>query len=160
MTRNKSLDLATKCIEALKAVFGDQTDVLEGFRSRAREATAQLYYSGLPYAVTYMAAKASKERARGGGWVSGSVLMEQALREADLKALFERWKSEGVVKDTAYELYGACIMRALRELANLDVTDFLALLNKLNSPETQAVAGAAVSEFAEWLKRLAEAAVP
>ena len=160
MMRNKSLDLATKCIEALKAVFGDQTDVLEGFRSRAREAMAQLYYSGLPYAVTYMTAKANKERARGRGWVSGSVLMEQALREADLKALFEKWKSEGVVSDTAYELYGACIMRALRELANLDVTDFLTLLNKLNSPETQAVAGAAVSEFTEWLKRLAEAAVP
>jgi len=160
MMRSRSLDLAVRCVEALKAVFGDQSDVLEGFRSRAREAAAQLYYSGLPYAVTYMAAKASKEREKGGGWVSGSALMVQALREADLKALFERWKGEGVVKDTAYELYGACIMRALRELANLDAADFLALVDKLNSPETQAVAGATVSEFAEWLKRLAEAAVP
>jgi CRISPR type III-B/RAMP module-associated protein Cmr5 len=160
MMRSRSLDLAVRCVEALKAVFGDQSDVLEGFRSRAREAAAQLYYSGLPYAATYMAAKASKEREKGGGWVSGSALMEQALREADLKALFERWKREEAVKDTAYELYGACVMRALRELASLDATDFLALVDKLNSPETQAVAGAAVSEFAEWLKRLAEAAVP
>ena len=151
-----------RCVEALKAVFGDRQDVLEGFRSRAREAAAQLYYSGLPYAVTYMAAKASKERVRGGKreWIRGSDLMEQALREADLKALFERWKKEELVEETAYELYGACIMRALRELAGLDVADFLALVNKLNSPEAQAIAGAAVSEFAEWLKRLAEAALP
>jgi len=67
MMRSRSLDLAVRCVEALKAVFGDQSDVLEGFRSRAREAAAQLYYSGLPYAVTYMAAKASKEREKGGG---------------------------------------------------------------------------------------------
>jgi hypothetical protein len=48
MMRSRSLDLAVRCVEALKAVFGDQSDVLEGFMSRAREAAAQLYYSEAP----------------------------------------------------------------------------------------------------------------
>ena len=154
MQRSESLDLAIRCIEALKRVFGDRKQVLDGFRTRARDVPSSIYYGGLTYTIAYVASKASKDR------YSGVDLMTQALTKSDLGALFERWKNENTVKEEAYELYGACLMRAIREVAKMDgVNDLLTLLKVLNDPGRQILVTNKVLEFAEWLKRLAEASI-
>ena len=155
MQRSESLDLAIRCIEALKRVFGDRKQVLDGFRTRARHVPSSIYYSGLTYTIAYVASKASKD-----GY-SGVDLMTQALTELDLGALFEEWKRKGIAEREAYELYGACLMRAIREVAKLDgVNDLISLLKVLNDPGRQVIVTNKVLEFAEWLKRLAEASIP
>jgi CRISPR type III-B/RAMP module-associated protein Cmr5 len=153
MQRSESLDLAIRCIETLKRVFGDRKQVLDGFRTRARHVPSSIYYGGLTYTIAYVASKASKDR------YSGVDLMTQALTEPDLGALFERWK--GIVEKEAYELYGACLMRAIKEVAKMDgVNDLVSLLKVLNDPGRQVIVTNKVLEFAEWLKRLAEASIP
>jgi CRISPR type III-B/RAMP module-associated protein Cmr5 len=153
MQRSESLDLAIRCIEALKRVFGDRKQVLDGFRTRARHVPSSIYYGGLTYTIAYVASKASKEKA------SGIDLMTQALTEPDLGALFEKWR--GIAEKEAYELYGACLMRAIKEVAKLDgVNDLISLLKVLNDPGRQVIVTNKVLEFAEWLKRLAEASIP
>ena len=132
MQANESLNLAIRCIDALKKVFGGNKNILDGFRSRARDGPSSIYYSGLTYTIAYIASKASKER------ISGDELMKQALTEPDVGALFERWKNENTVKEEAYELYGACLMRAIREVAKMDnANDLLTLLKVLNDPGRQ-----------------------
>ncbi len=152
MQANESLNLAIRCIEALKKVFGGNKNILDGFRSRARDGPSSIYYSGLTYTIAYIASKASKER------VSGDELMKQALTEPDVGALFEKWRN--IAEREAYELYGACLMRAIREVAKLDnANDLLTLLKVLNDPGRQILVTNKVLEFAEWLKRLAEASI-
>jgi CRISPR/Cas system CMR-associated protein Cmr5 small subunit len=52
-------------------------------------------------------------------------------------------------------------MRAIREVAKLDnANDLLTLLKVLNDPGRQILVTNKVLEFAEWLKRLAEASIP
>jgi len=153
MQANESLNLAIRCIDALKKVFGGNKNILDGFRSRARDGPSSIYYSGLTYTIAYIASKASKER------ISGDELMRQALTEPDVGALFEKWKN--TAEKEAYELYGACLMRAIREVAKLDnANDLLTLLKVLNDPGRQILVTNKVLEFAEWLKRLAEASIP
>jgi len=155
MQRSESLDLAIRCIEALKGIFGDRKQVLEGFRTRARQVPSSIYYGGLTYAIAYVASKASKEKA------SGIDLMTEALRMQDIDALFQRWKLNDYIEKEAYELYGACLMRAIKEVAKLDgVNDLISLLKVLNDPGRQVIVTNKVLEFAEWLKRLAEASIP
>jgi CRISPR type III-B/RAMP module-associated protein Cmr5 len=154
MQRSESLDLAIRCIEALKRVFGDKERILDGFKTRARHVPSSIYYSGLTYTIAYVASKASKDK------YSGVNLMTQALTKSDLGALFESWKNENTVKEEAYELYGACLMRAIREVAKMDgINDLLTLLKVLNDPGRQILVTNKVLEFAEWLKRLAEASI-
>jgi CRISPR type III-B/RAMP module-associated protein Cmr5 len=154
MQRSESLDLAIRCVEALKRVFGDKERILDGFRTRARHVPSSIYYSGLTYTIAYVASKASKDK------YSGVDLMTRALTKSDLGALFESWKNENTVKEEAYELYGACLMRAIREVAKMDgVNDLLTLLKVLNDPGRQVIVTNKVLEFAEWLKRLAEASI-
>jgi len=153
MQANESLNLAIRCIDALKKVFGGNKNILDGFRSRARDGPSSIYYSGLTYTIAYIASKASKER------ISGDELMKQALTEPDVGALFEKWRN--IAEREAYELYGACLMRAIREVAKLDnANDLLTLLKVLNDPGRQILTTNKVLEFAEWLKRLAEASIP
>jgi len=154
MQANESLNLAIRCIDALRKVFGGNKNILDGFRSRARDGPSSIYYSGLTYTIAYIASKASKEK------ISGDELMKQALTEPDVGALFEKWKKNTAEKE-AYELYGACLMRAIREVAKLDnANDLLTLLKVLNDPGRQILVTNKVLEFAEWLKRLAEASIP
>jgi CRISPR type III-B/RAMP module-associated protein Cmr5 len=153
MQANESLNLAIRCIEALRKVFGENKSIMDGFRSRARDGPSSIYYGGLTYTIAYIASKASKER------ISGDELMKQALTEPDVGALFEKWRN--IAEREAYELYGACLMRAIREVAKLDnANDLLTLLKVLNDPGRQILTTNKVLEFAEWLKRLAEASIP
>jgi len=155
MQANESLNLAIRCIDALRKVFGGNKNILGGFRSRARDGPSSIYYSGLTYTIAYIASKASKEK------ISGDELMKQALTEPDVGALFEKWKNKNTAEKEAYELYGACLMRAIREVAKLDnANDLLTLLKVLNDPGRQILVTNKVLEFAEWLKRLAEASIP
>jgi CRISPR type III-B/RAMP module-associated protein Cmr5 len=168
--KNRALDLAISCMDALKKTFDGE--VLKGFRSRARDVALDIYYGGLTYAIAFIAAKASKEG------IAGSELMEQALKATDIANLFKEWKEGKCVQiqggdqaqskekgniecidKEAYELYGACLMRALRELANLNPDNLLALLKDLNDPAKQVLVTNKILEFAEWLKRIAEAAI-
>jgi len=153
MQANESLNLAIRCIEALRKVFGENKSILDGFRSRARDGPSSIYYGGLTYTIAYITSKASKER------VSGDELMKQALTEPDVWVLFEKWRN--IAEKEAYELYGACLMRAIREVTKLDnANDLLTLLKVLNDPGRQILTTNKVLEFAEWLKRLAEASIP
>jgi len=155
MHRSEPLDLAIRCIETLKRVFSEEQEILKRFRSRARDVPSSIYYGGLTYAIAYIASKASKEKA------SGIDLMTEALGGQDIDALFQRWKSNEYIEKEAYELYGACLMRAIREVAKLDgVNDLISLLKVLNDPGRQVIVTNKVLEFAELLKRLAEASIP
>jgi len=45
MQANESLNLAIRCIDALRKVFGGNKNILDGFRSRARDGPSSIYYS-------------------------------------------------------------------------------------------------------------------
>ncbi|MGC8597817.1 MAG: type III-B CRISPR module-associated protein Cmr5 [Thermocladium sp.] len=151
---NGSLNLAIKCIDALKQVFSNNGDVMKGFRSRARDVPSSLYYDGILYTIAYVASKASKNNK------SGNELLMQAFMESDVAALFREWNKKEYVEKEAYELYGACLMRALKELAELDnAKDLTDILKILNDSGTRVIIEGKVLEFTEWLKRLTEAIV-
>ena len=151
---DKALSLTIECTEALRQAFSGKNDILSGFRARARDLPIQLYYSGVTYTIAYIASKASNEKN------SGNELLMQAFSNNDLNTLFKEWSSNGSVKKEAYELIGACLMRAIKELIGLNnVKNLTDVLKTLNDPNIQVLAERRLLEFAEWLKRLSEAII-
>jgi hypothetical protein len=118
----------------------------------------------LSYAIAYLAAKSSKDN------ISGIDLLNQALRvsdvgcistKEDLMRLFEKWIKEDYISREAYELYGACLMKVIKEIAKVCENDVITLLKRFNDrPDEEAIATSKVLEFTEWLRRLAEATIP
>ncbi len=152
--QNNALDLAIRCMDTVKQVFGNKGDIPEGFRSRARDIPSSIYYGGVLYTLAYVASKASKDKA------SGDDLLMQAFQRDDMVTLFKEWFEKKLVEDEAYELYGACLMRAIRELVGIGKANSLTdILRMLNEPGMGIIAERRLLEFAEWLKRLAEAVV-
>ncbi len=153
-SEDKALNLTIKCTDALRQVFGSKDDVPGGFRARARDLPTQLYYGGVTYTIAYIASKASSDK------ISGDELLMQALSNNDLNALFKEWRDKGLVKREAYELIGACLMSAIKELVGLsNIKNLTDVLKLLNDPGAQVLAERRLLEFAEWLKRLTEAVI-
>jgi CRISPR type III-B/RAMP module-associated protein Cmr5 len=141
-------------MDTVRQVFGNKGNIPEGFRSRARDIPSSLYYGGVLYTLAYVASKASKDKA------SGDDLLMQAFLRDDVGALFKEWFEKKLVEDEAYELYGVCLMRALRELVGISKANSLTdILRMLNDPGMRVIAERRLLEFTEWLKRLAEAVV-
>lgn len=150
---NKVLDLALACIKVIGEVGNE--DLRDGFRTRCRQELERLYYNGLSYELAYILSKASDSKTS--GYVKLNGLLNKGV---DLKTYIMNLIQNKQVSDEAYELYGACLIWAIRELGMVDgVNDLLAFFNKLNTPGTEELYTSKLLTFAEWLKRLAEATI-
>ncbi|WP_054853618.1 type III-B CRISPR module-associated protein Cmr5 [Vulcanisaeta distributa] len=150
--RDKALDLAIECIEAIKDVFGSNGDVMDGFKTRCRHEIANLYYNGITYTLSFILSKSSDKG------MTGFEKLNHALSNDPLRDIFK--KVSGNVSKEAYELYGICLVRALKELGVITkANNVIDVLGQLNDVNAEVLADDKLLMFAEWLKRLAEATI-
>ncbi|ABW02340.1 type III-B CRISPR module-associated protein Cmr5 [Caldivirga maquilingensis] len=148
--RDKALDLAITCINAVKNL--NNNDILKGFRTRCRRELEGIYYNGLTYELAFILAKSSDKNGSGYG------KLNNVLNEKDIGKYLSNIKNK--ISDEAYEVYGACLLWAMRELGLIDgAKDLMDLLNKLNTLGTEVIVTNKILTFADWLKRLAEAMI-
>ncbi len=132
------LEKAARCVELVEKYCDENTR--KAFRARARQMASELYYVGAPYVLAILAARSSERH----------VFTPRGLEEAvrDICA------SELPREDRGYALYGLCFVDAVREVGVKagGLTDMLRELKRLSG-----LAEARLSEFVDWLKKLAEA---
>ncbi|WP_188596336.1 type III-B CRISPR module-associated protein Cmr5 [Thermocladium modestius] len=155
--RDGVLDLAVECITAFNKVFGDRDgdkEVRSGFRSRCRDMLTDLYYNGSTYVLSYILSKSSDKNE------TGLSKLGIALGSNSIEDVFRKLKESGKVSNEAYELYGACLVKALIKLSTISKAGTLIdVINQLNAGNAELLADNKLLLFAVQLKRLAEASI-
>ncbi|MCC6003816.1 MAG: type III-B CRISPR module-associated protein Cmr5 [Thermofilum sp.] len=147
-TTDPALNLALRCVSAVRGAYDVKEEVPRKFRTRCRQLIQSIYYSGLAYTLAYIASKA------------GDAVLNESLASPEPEAIVKQVKgrAEGP-EEASYALYGAFLLASLKTMGVPEVANaktLLDVLKNLNESPTAAVAEEKALRFAEWLKRLAE----
>jgi len=112
------------------------SDVKDAFRTRARQMISILYYTGLTYTFALCVARSSEDLV-----FKTDSLADLCQRQADKE-------------EVSYALYSKCLLMALSGLG-IKGEDLIKTLDELQTRESEL--GVEISQYCEWLKRLAEA---
>ncbi|MEZ0248074.1 MAG: type III-B CRISPR module-associated protein Cmr5 [Thermoproteus sp.] len=132
------LEKALRCVEAVERHCPGE--VRAAFRTRARQMASELYYVGAAYVMAVLAARSSEK----------DIFRDEAL-DAAVRSICESKSSK---EEKGYALYGVCLRDALKELG-LPADGLSSTLRQLR--KMAGLVEARLYEYADWLKKLAEA---
>jgi CRISPR type III-B/RAMP module-associated protein Cmr5 len=137
-----------ECVE-LVAELGkvkDGSNIVSGFRTRARSIPSVLFTNGFTYTITLLAARSSRSLIELGFRDSCKSIVDEATK------MFNEKKADK--EETSYGLYGALLVYLLRKIGAIKALNFKELV-------TESIGNTALDlkawQVVEWVKRFAEA---
>ncbi|MEM0320691.1 MAG: type III-B CRISPR module-associated protein Cmr5 [Candidatus Nezhaarchaeales archaeon] len=141
------------CIDAVKKILEQgKKDVLEAFRTRAREAPSIIFANGLAYTIVYMASRSSAEAVELGLSLRQNTCKGEALSNL-LNNLLNKYMGK---EKLSYALYISLLSYFLNRATPMDASEFAAFVDRsLKDPTLERTA----LDISEWMKRIAEALI-